>query len=213
MRIEAYFDYKWANDRNQFLHLEHEQAIMDQLPNHVQDRILNKFMYGKFLKKFENIFQIEMDKSTSNHSCYTWDNYNYRSFMIALLHGLQPRKYDKGELIYTQLEEINEVIFVERGNIDVGFEVSYKKKFVVRLFDHSVIGAYNCANHSKTLYIYKNQSENFQGWSIKKATWIDLMTNYEDISKKVLKQFEDFFQAKIQVPVEQEKMRFISRLH
>lgn len=88
--------------------LERDSQIMDQLPNDVQDRIFNKFMFGKFLKKFNDIFHIEMDSVKENRGLqlYTWDNFNYRSFIIKLLRNLQPRTYNRGELIYSQLEEV-----------------------------------------------------------------------------------------------------------
>lgn len=38
----------------------------------------------------------------------------------------------KGSIIFEELDEINEVIFVQNGIIDVGFAINKLKKFAVR---------------------------------------------------------------------------------
>lgn len=41
--------------------------------------------------------------------------------MISLFMQMEPRFEEKGSVIYNELDEINEMIFNERGAIDVGF--------------------------------------------------------------------------------------------
>ena len=45
--------------------------------------------------------------------------------MLMLLRNLEPRYELKGSVIYQQLEDIAEIIFVEKGSVDIGYEISY----------------------------------------------------------------------------------------
>ena len=85
----------------------------------------------------------------------------YMDFMLMLFRNLSPIRCPKGTLLYNQLEEISEVVFIEQGNIDVGFSVNNKEKWSLRLYDHSIIGAYNCIHSLKTSFMYKNVSDKF----------------------------------------------------
>lgn len=46
--------------------------------------------------------------------------------MITLFMELEPRIELKGNEIYHELEEINEMIFIEKGAADIGFEITKK---------------------------------------------------------------------------------------
>jgi len=59
--------------------------------------------------------------------------------------------------------------------VDVGFELNFKEQYVLRLFRKAIIGAYNCTHNVKTMFIYKCQSEGFEGYSLKKVHWLSLV--------------------------------------
>ena len=48
---------------------------------------------------------------------YTWKDLNYQSFMLAILRALEPRHFDKDEIILRDLDEVEEVIFVLKGEV------------------------------------------------------------------------------------------------
>ena len=79
---------------------------------------------------------------------------NYRDFMISLLQGLEPRFEEKGSLLFDELQEISEIVFIIRGKVDVGYELNKNKRFVVRFQDQCVIGAYNCTFNVRSMFIY-----------------------------------------------------------
>ena len=54
LRIEDYFNYKWAVDRNQAIDDPDEYSLLMQLPSEVQDRLIGGFMFNKFLYKFHS---------------------------------------------------------------------------------------------------------------------------------------------------------------
>ena len=57
-KIEKFFDYRWKNDRRQALDDPEEIALLEQLPPHVQDCLLTKFIYSDFLTNFTHFFKI-----------------------------------------------------------------------------------------------------------------------------------------------------------
>ena len=46
------------------------------------------------------------------HSHYTMDDENYRCFMLTVFHNLNPIRYDKGEKIFGELDDVDMVLFV-----------------------------------------------------------------------------------------------------
>ena len=43
---------------------------------------------------------------------YTWEDQDYREFMMGILRTLEPRLEFADSILFSQLEEINEIIFV-----------------------------------------------------------------------------------------------------
>jgi CRP-like cAMP-binding protein len=101
--------------------------------------------------------------------------------MTGLLANLQPRFELAGAIIFEELEEISEVIFIQKGNMDIGYELNKRKRFVLRFHNHSMVGAYNCSFNEPSIFIYKCQS-NCEGYSIRKEEWINLLNMDEDIN-------------------------------
>lgn len=50
-QIEAYFDYRWANDRNQTQN-ESGDRFMEELPEQVQDALMSTYLYKEFIRAF-----------------------------------------------------------------------------------------------------------------------------------------------------------------
>jgi len=43
--ITEYFDYKWKNDRNMAIDDDDEKAILEQLPNNVEEKLFFSFLH------------------------------------------------------------------------------------------------------------------------------------------------------------------------
>jgi hypothetical protein len=50
--VYEHFEYRWANDLNQFIQEEEDYKIFIQLPDYIQDRIYKEFLHMKFLSEF-----------------------------------------------------------------------------------------------------------------------------------------------------------------
>jgi hypothetical protein len=74
--------------------------------------------------------------------------------MITLLGHLEPRCEPSGTVLYKTIDEVDEIFFIEKGSVDIGFEVNRDTKFIIRLVRGGVIGIYNLTYNCKTLFLY-----------------------------------------------------------
>jgi len=44
--------------------------------------------------------------------------------MIQVLQNLEPVHYNQGKFLFTELDDVNEVIFIEEGFYDIGYEIN-----------------------------------------------------------------------------------------
>ena len=62
-------------------------------------------------------------------------------------------------MLYEELAEINEIIFVKAGIMEVGFDINKIRKYVFRYDSKYVIGAYNCTFNERSLFVYKCKTD------------------------------------------------------
>ncbi len=63
--------------------------------------------------------------------------------MISILNSLETRIMNKEEIIYNEMDECNEILFVCQGRYKVGYEIN-KKRFFKRYFgEGTIIGGFN----------------------------------------------------------------------
>ena len=60
---------------------------------------------------------------------YLYENETFCTFMKNLLNRLEIRKFREGQIIANEMEEGLEVMFVEKGRYDVGYEINNKRFF------------------------------------------------------------------------------------
>jgi hypothetical protein len=64
--------------------------------------------------------------------------------MFEIFKNLEPRYEEAGTIIFEELQSIDDILFISRGTLDVGFEINRKKTFVMRYTNKIVVGAFNC---------------------------------------------------------------------
>lgn len=62
--------------------------------------------------------------------------------MISLMNSLETRFFNKGELINNEMEECLEIIFVELGMYEIGFEINKKQFMSIRFGMSTIIGGF-----------------------------------------------------------------------
>ena len=101
--------------------------------------------------------------------------------MMDVLKNLEPRFEPAGSILFEELDEINEIFYVSKGQVDIGYELNKAKKFVIRYTDKTVIGGYNCTFSKKAIFVYKCRTE-CEGYTIRKLPWLEILETYEEIA-------------------------------
>ena len=113
--------------------------------------------------------------------------------MLSILRSLEPRIEKKDSIIFEELDDINEVVFIERGQVDIGYELNKKKKYVLRYQDKTLIGAYNCTFNVRAIFSYRAKTD-CTGFTIRKYIWMKILNDFGEIGdhvKDIVK--EDYF--------------------
>lgn len=122
--------------------------------------------------------------------------------MLDILTHLEPRQELPNTIILNELDEVNEVIFFNKGNCDVGFEINRIQEFVLRLDQSIIIGGYNMCYKTRSKFVYKTHNL-CQGYSMRKSNWTMILEDDDHVVlssllKKKIKQNYDEFLAKIE---------------
>ena len=63
-------------------------------------------------------------EGTPTNVYYTWVDQNYREFMNKLLTNLEPRRDAKHSILVDELDEFNEISFINNGEVVIGYEIN-----------------------------------------------------------------------------------------
>jgi len=82
------------------------------------------------------------------HNYYSWADEDFRDFMRQILICLEPRHEEINTILFNELDEFTEILFINKGVVDIGFEINRKKVFCIRKNKLLVIGDHGCTfNH------------------------------------------------------------------
>jgi len=81
-----------------------------------------------------------------------------------------------------ELDDVGEITFITKGKVALGYEINKIKKFQIIYKNKCIIGAFNVTFNQRATFIYQSLTE-VQGYFIRKCNWLDMMDNYEEVSK------------------------------
>ena len=73
---------------------------------------------------------------------------------------------------------MNEIIFVSRGEVDVGYTLNKQITYALRFVDKIMVAAYNATYNFRTIATYKCHTDIF-GYTIKQHIWKDILDGKE----------------------------------
>ena len=167
-----------------------ELKMLEQLPVEVQDSLLCKFLFSKFIMKFSKFLRITKKNSGFNsvfmitRNYYTWKDQDYRGFMTGMLTSLEPRQELKHTIFADELDEVCEINFITKGQVVVGYEINKQKRYCIKFIDCVVIGAYECEFDKRSSHIYTALT-NCEGLFIRKSNWSGLMNEFEQLGQQI----------------------------
>jgi hypothetical protein len=104
--------------------------------------------------------------------------------MIAILQRLEPIRYGAKQIIFNELDDVNEVVFIETGLYDIGYEVNKQMVLKMRQINKTVIGAFEVSFDKRVLFIYRTFQE-CKGYIIRKQLWRELESEHPDLYQSV----------------------------
>ena len=75
--------------------------------------------------------------------------------MINLLNSLEFRQYPINFIIVNELDEVSEVLFIEKGWYNIGYEINKQIKYRKRMGPISIIGGFQCLNNWRFEFVYQ----------------------------------------------------------
>jgi hypothetical protein len=130
-------------------------------------------LFGEFLTKFKIYFLFSKNSNDlfqgENYAkqYYTWVDQPYREFMLMVLKSLEPRFEKKSTVLKDELDEADEVLFVVKGSVVIGYEVNKVKKYCIRQKNNSVVGAFMVTFNQRSEFVYTALS-NIEGFFVRK---------------------------------------------
>jgi hypothetical protein len=121
----------------------------------------------------------------SKRNYYCWKDKDYRDFIIHLLVHLEPFRENKYVKIIEELDEFTILQFVNKGKIQIGFELNNEVRFALQFNNGIVVGAWGCSNNERSKYVYRTKT-NVEGFFVRKYNWLDVLNSNQKIKMKIL---------------------------
>jgi len=169
-------------------------------------------MFKDFLEAFTTFFSIQNPKAhTNDFKFFSWGDADYREFMITLLQHLEPKREPKGTILYDELDEYDQVIFVMRGEVVVGFEINKERRYCMKFAEKCVIGPYNVTFNQRAVFIYTCLT-NIQGFFIRKSNWYNLLDASPEVAAPLKTSILTAYQRDIRSKMMKAKKQAIDNL-
>jgi hypothetical protein len=130
--------------------------------------------------------------------------------MINLLLNLEAFIEERKVEIIAELDEFNQIIFIQQGKIVVGYEINNEKRNCLQFNDKCVIGAYGVTWSQRAQFNYHTASR-VTGFFIRKSNWLDILSDPDskDIIVVLKKNILLDYLTKIKMKVDLSKKRAI----
>lgn len=131
--------------------------------------------------------------------------------MMTILMSLEPRHESKRTVLADELDEFNEVTFVQKGQIVVGYEINNQKRYCIKYLEAVVIGAYECIFNKRSAFIYTALTD-IEGFFIRKRVWEELIEEFDHLSLCLKRNILLDYLMNIRIKVEVNKKKAIEML-
>lgn len=70
--------------------------------------------------------------------------------MMDIMGSLEPRREEPKTYLFKELDDVNEIIFFNKGSYDIGYEFNANEIFKIRYQNSNLIGAYYVTFHKRS---------------------------------------------------------------
>jgi CRP-like cAMP-binding protein len=89
-----------------------------------------------------------------------------------------------GQILYEELDEIEEIIFITEGCVDIGYDLNKNRKFILRYDKKHVIGIFNCTFDARAMFVYMCRTI-CTGYFLRKKEWRKLLSEHQSIANVI----------------------------
>lgn len=90
--------------------------------------------------------------------------------MISILANLNPRFELAETILFEELDEVNELIFISKGTVDVGYTINGSTHYALRFVDKVMVAVYESTLGVRTMANYKCKTF-CEGYCINQGVW------------------------------------------
>ena len=138
-------------------------------------------MFFQFVTDYKKYFEFANIQMGIKHSYYKWHDQIYRDFMVETLSCLEPRREFSGVILFNELDDFTEILFFNKGIVELGYELNRKKYFILQQKNSVIIGDHGCIFNHRCSYIYRT-AITCEGYFIRKLPMKNILDKYPEIS-------------------------------
>jgi len=100
--------------------------------------------------------------------------------MTAIFQCLEPVHYKKNQFIHKELDDVNEIHFIEKGQYCLGYEINKEVCLKMKFNKSTVFGTFETSYDKRSLFVYKAFTS-IKGYIIRKSNWRALESSHHGI--------------------------------
>lgn len=128
--------------------------------------------------------------------------------MTLVLRNLNPRFEHAGTYILQEMSEVEEILFLNKGKVAVGFEINKKAYLVLKFPEVCVIGAWHCTFSQKANFLYKARTR-VEGYGISKRAWQGILKDHFEVGRLIKHNIMVDYLTKIRAKVNLQKQKVL----
>lgn len=107
-----------------------------------------------------------------------------------------------------ELDEINEIIFVMKGTVVVGYEINKQKRYCIKYENKCEVGAFGMTFNQRSTVIYTCLTP-VSGYSIRRLSWLKLINAHAEIGSAMRRRILWNYVTQIKLKVHVRKSKAI----
>ena len=135
----------------------------------------------------ESKSKLRFDKPKSfcaKYPFYTFEDVEYSKFMTKIMNSLEIRFYEKNDIICKEMDEALEILFVEQGFYEVGFEINNCQFYETQFSISTIIGGFQICYQMRHSFIYKAQTQ-LRCLAIRRQNFMHIINNYPQFKRQI----------------------------
>ena len=133
--------------------------------------------------------------------------------MITILQNLEPIRVEKSSYLVEELDEMNMVIFFEKGKYKIGYSVNREEIYKLQYDGVNMIGAYAVSFNKRALFIYRTITL-CEGYFVRKTKWKEIFQDqdFAEITDKMRAQLKKEYIANVKEPLMKSKIKEVQKI-